>query len=130
MLVPCIPPTLSPLFASTYIQCGRPGFHPWVWKICSKRKWQSTPVLLSGKSHGQRSLVGYSPWGRKESDMTERLHVHFHMFFLPPFQYPKQPLFLPSNCLFHVAGSFHHHCPPSWAACHFLKPGFLGQYPQ
>ena len=38
------------------------------------RKWESTPGLLPGKSHGQRSLVGYSPWGRKESDMTERLH--------------------------------------------------------
>ena len=39
------------------------------------RKWQSTPVLLPGKSHGQRSLVGYSPWGRKELDTTERLHL-------------------------------------------------------
>ena len=39
-----------------------------------RRKWQSPPVLLPGKSHGQRSLVGYSPWGRKESDTTERLH--------------------------------------------------------
>ena len=38
------------------------------------RKWQSTPVLLPGKSHGQRSLIGYSPCGRKESNMTERLH--------------------------------------------------------
>ena len=38
------------------------------------RKWQSTPVLLPGKSHGQRSLVGYSLWGRKESDTTQRLH--------------------------------------------------------
>ena len=36
-----------------------------------RRKWQPTPVLLPGKSHGDRSLVGYSPWGRKESDMTE-----------------------------------------------------------
>ena len=35
-----------------------------------------TPVLLPGKSHGQRSLVGCSPWGLKESDMTERLHFH------------------------------------------------------
>ena len=40
-----------------------------------RRKWQSTPVLLPGKSHGQRSLVGYSPWGRKESDTTERLYL-------------------------------------------------------
>ena len=39
-----------------------------------RRRWQSTPVLLPGKSHGQRSLVGYSPWGHKELDMTERLH--------------------------------------------------------
>ena len=45
-----------------------------VGKIPWRRKWQSTPVLLPGKSHGQRSLVGYSLWGRKESDMTERLH--------------------------------------------------------
>ena len=36
-----------------------------------RRKWQSTPVLLPGKFHGWRSLVGYSLWGRKESDMTE-----------------------------------------------------------
>ena len=40
-------------------------------------KWQLTPVFLPGKSHGQRKLVGYSPWSRKESDMTERLHFHF-----------------------------------------------------
>ena len=38
------------------------------------RKWQSTPVLLPGKSHGQRSLVGYSLWGRKELNTTEQLH--------------------------------------------------------
>ena len=37
-------------------------------------KWQPTPVFLPGESHGQRSLVGYIPWGHKESDMTERLH--------------------------------------------------------
>ena len=42
-----------------------------------RRQWQPTPVLLPGKSHGQRSLVGCSPWGRKESDTTERLHFHF-----------------------------------------------------
>ena len=39
----------------------------------SRRKWQPTPVFLPGEFHGQRSLVGYSPWGRKESDTTERL---------------------------------------------------------
>ena len=43
------------------------------------REWQPTPVLLPGKSHGQRSLVGYSPWGCEESDTTERLHFHFSL---------------------------------------------------
>ena len=38
-----------------------------------------TPVLLPGKSHGRRSLVGCSPWGREESDTTERLHFHFSL---------------------------------------------------
>ena len=42
-----------------------------------KRQWHPTPVLLPGKSHGQRSLVGCSPWGHGESDTTERLHFHF-----------------------------------------------------
>ena len=40
--------------------------------------WQPNPVLLPWKSHGRRSLVGYSPWGRKESDTAEWLHFHFH----------------------------------------------------
>ena len=44
-----------------------------------RRQWHPTPVLLLGKSHGQRSLVGCSPWGRQESDMTERLPFHFSL---------------------------------------------------
>ena len=54
-------------------QCRRPGFNPWVWRISWRRKWQPTPVFLSGEFHGQRSLVGYSSWDLKESDMTEWL---------------------------------------------------------
>ena len=64
---------------SVCLQCGRLGFDPWVRKIPWRRKWQSTPALLPGKSHGQRRLVDYSPWGRKESDTTERLHFHFSL---------------------------------------------------
>ena len=45
--------------------------------IEGRRQWHPTPVLLPGKSHGRRSLVGCSPWGREESDTTERLHFHF-----------------------------------------------------
>ena len=44
-----------------------------------RRRWHPTPVLLPGKSHGQRSLVGCSPWGLEELDMTERLHFHFSL---------------------------------------------------
>ena len=44
-----------------------------------RRQWQPTPVLLPGKSHGRRSLVGCTPWGHEESDTTERLHFHFFL---------------------------------------------------
>ena len=69
------------------LQCRRPGFNPWVEKISWRRTWQPTPVFLPEKSHGWRSLVGYSPWGRKELDRTERLHfqsvdVQLHCFHL------------------------------------------------
>ena len=44
-----------------------------------RRQWHPTSVLLPGKSHGRRSLVGCSPWGREESNTTERLHFHFSL---------------------------------------------------
>ena len=44
-----------------------------------RRQWHPTPVLLPGKSHGRRSLVGCSPWGRQELDTTEQLHFHFSL---------------------------------------------------
>ena len=47
-------------------------FNSWVGKIPWRRKWQPLPVLLPEEVHGQRSLAGYSPWGRKESDTTEQ----------------------------------------------------------
>ena len=56
---------------SWYGFCVGINFHFW------RRQWQPTPVLLPEKSHGWRNLVGYSPWGRKESDTAERLHFHF-----------------------------------------------------
>ena len=75
---------------SICLQCGRPRLDPnvgdpgwipmwetWDGKMPWRRKWQPTLVFLPGKSHGQRSLAGCSPWGRKELDMTERLHFHF-----------------------------------------------------
>ena len=51
----------------------------WVCGHLLWQQWHPTPVLLPGKSHGQRSLVGCSPWGHKESDTTERLHFHFSL---------------------------------------------------
>ena len=64
----------TPRWQRTRLQCRRRkrcGFDPWVRKIPQRRKRQPTPVFLPGKSHGQRSPEGYSPWGRKESDTTE-----------------------------------------------------------
>ena len=54
-------------------QCRRHRFGPWVGKTPWSRKGQPTPVFLPGKSHEQRSMVGHSPWGHKESDTTEPL---------------------------------------------------------
>ena len=65
----------------------RPGFDPW------RRKWQPTPVLLLGKSHGWRSLVGYSPCGRKESDTTEWLHFNVTAFVKTQIYIPKKSVF-------------------------------------
>ena len=53
-----------------FLQCGRPGFDPWVGKISWRREWQPTPVFLPAESHRQRS-----PWVRKESDTTEQLNA-------------------------------------------------------
>ena len=71
---------------------GNSGFFPTVWSrlflitfikrylsYVRRRQWHPTPVLLPGKSHGRRSLVGYSPWGHEESDATERLHFYFSL---------------------------------------------------
>ena len=97
--ISCEPPTCQAPIALTYLffelfefpggsdsrvclQCGRPSFYPLVGKIPWRRKWLPTPVFLPGESHGQRSLVGYSPWGCKESDMTEAIQHAYWMYFL------------------------------------------------
>ena len=56
-----------------------PGFVPWVGKIPWRREWLPIPVFLPGKRSGLTNLAGYSPRGRKESDMTERQHFHFRL---------------------------------------------------
>ena len=54
-------------------------FNPWVQKIPWRRAWLPTPVFLPGELHGEKSLIGFSPRGCKESDMTEQLtHTHTH----------------------------------------------------
>ena len=80
-----------------------------VYRFSWRRKWQPTPVLLPGKLHGQRSLVGYSPWGRKESDTTERLYSLTYSF-LSHVKWLRQlffylPLIPPTHCHFSVAGN-------------------------
>ena len=65
------PPSVSPSPSRWYCT--------WVDTKFWRRQWHPTPVLLPGKSHGWRSLVGCSPWGHKESDTTEGLHFHFSL---------------------------------------------------
>ena len=60
-------------------------FDPWVGKIPWRRKRQSTPAFLPGEFHGQRRLVGYSPWGHKELDTIEHTHTHTHTHTYVPF---------------------------------------------
>ena len=68
-------------------RCKRCGFDPRARKIPWSRKWQPISVFLPGKFHGQRSLVGYSPWSCKELDMTERMctHIRCWLYFSSQF---------------------------------------------
>ena len=82
-LLDCSPPGSSVygfiqariLYCLSCLQCRRHGFDPWVRKIPWRRTWLPTPVFLSGESHGQRILAGYSPQGHKEPGMNKRLTV-------------------------------------------------------
>ena len=73
------------------------GFDPCIEKILWRRKWQPTPVFLPEESHGQKSLVGYSPWGCKESDKTKNTQFSVN-FFHGAYEYeevvPEDPLLL------------------------------------
>ena len=57
-------------------------FYPWIGKIPWRREWLPTPVFLPGELHGQRNLVGYSPWDGKESDTAEQLTLNFRGFII------------------------------------------------
>ena len=69
--------------------------------IYRRRQWHPTPVLLPGKFHGRRSLGGCSPWGREESDVTERLHFHFSLSCFTFMHWRRKwqptPVFLPGE---------------------------------
>ena len=57
---------------SACLQCRRPRFDPWIGKSPWRKEWLPIPVFLPGEFHGQRILVGYSPWDHKQSNTTER----------------------------------------------------------
>ena len=68
----------------------------WIWSLGQedpwRKEWQPAPVFLPRESHGQRSLVGYSPWVCKESDMTEHVHIYeFHIYTLNQLQVKDIP---------------------------------------
>ena len=77
----------------------RLGFNPWVRKIPWSRKWHPTPVFLPGESHGQRSLMGYSLWGRKEWDVTEWWNTNMCVY-------------IHTSCVFYSLENPDWHTPP------------------
>ena len=93
-----------PSSASGKASVKRRGFDSWIGKIPWRRAWQPTPVFLPGESHGHRSLAGYSPWGSKESDLTEATnhgkltnHVHEVHGHLNALKYKKFKCLGPSS---------------------------------
>ena len=83
--------------ASAY-NAGDPGLIPESGRSPREVNGNPTPVLLPGKSHGRRSLAGYSPWGCKESDTTERLHSESATYFLGTARFsPKFQLYGPQD---------------------------------
>ena len=82
-------------------QSRRPGFNPWVQKIPWRRECLPSPIILPGEFHGQRSLTGYSPWDRRELEITEQLRLS--LFFDKKVKALQAPLakfyFLVSLCL-------------------------------
>ena len=75
----------------------RPLANIWLFLLFQRRRWHPTPVLLPGKSHGQRSLVGCSPWGHKELDTTEWLHFHFSLSCIGEGKWQPTLVFLPGE---------------------------------
>ena len=71
-------------FLTAWTSCHRPwidSLHNYFLAHFRRRQWHPSPVLLPGKSHGQRSLVGCSAWGRQELDTTEQLHFHVSLSY-------------------------------------------------
>ena len=89
-----------------------PTFDPYVRKIPCRREWQPTPLFLSGESRGQRSLVGYSPWGHKESDRTERVTLSLSHMAINSVQVSPSASALPSSM--EVSVGLQGNCQASW----------------
>ena len=92
LIRPLVPGTVG---KESTCQCRRHrrcNFDPWVGKMPWRRKWQPTSVFLLGKSHGQRSLVGYSPRSHRESITAECTHTHTHTHTHPPSHCARQPV--------------------------------------
>ena len=104
--------------------CLRPAmqeiaFNPWVRKIPWRKEWLPTPVFLLGEFHWQRSLVGYSPWGHRESDMTKWL-TH-SLFFFPHGEMVHCPI-VHGTCYFAaLMGLFARTCDALWCGCIYAR---------
>ena len=108
-----------------HLQCRRPRFSPGVRKICWRRKWQPTPVLLPGKPHGERSLEGHSPWGcqsrtQLSNQTTTTIMSSGHQFshsVVSDSLWPHESQHARPPCLYPTPRAYSNSCPSSWW-CH------------
>ena len=110
------------------------GFDPWVRQIPWRREWLPTPVFLPGGFHGQRSLVGNSPWDHKKSDTTEQLTVTL-FFFICMMASLNAPHSCVLSCGWLLATPWMIACQASlsmkfplqehWSSCHSLLQGIF-----
>ena len=110
-------------------QCWRPGLDPWVRKIPWRRTWQPTPLFLPGKSHGQRSLAGYSPCGHKRVrhnwETKQRLrYMYIYTYYINTYIYRPTHIFYLIKIIFHKFRNI----PTLWlfrTQNAVFKPGFI-----
>ena len=107
------------------LQYGKPGFDPWIGKIPGRKERLFTPVFLPGEFHGERSQVGYHPWGHKKLDTAEGLSLNGTQWTLCMLWYrsdlvPRRSMSWPLQKI----SLWHQHWPPKWFFSYKIRQSF------